>query len=83
LREWRGREGATTALPLENAFLSFGHGNCSGGAHLDAAFAAQAFLFIDRRGFVILHLKDAHRADIDTFFVTGAFIRVHFHTPSH
>jgi len=29
------------------------------------------------------HLKDADGADVDTFFVTAALIRVDFHAKSH
>jgi hypothetical protein len=66
-----------------NRVLDFGYDNCAGRADLDAALAAEAFLFIDRDCLAFLQLKDAHRTNIDTLFVPGALFVIDYHLPGH
>jgi hypothetical protein len=63
--------------------LYFGYRNRSRGTGLNAAFAAQALVFGYHYGFAVLHLKGAGGTDVDTFFIAGAFIHIHFNPPSH
>jgi hypothetical protein len=64
-------------------FLSFGNRDGAGRADLDAALAAQALIFIRHTRLVILHLKDADGANVNAFFVPGAFIGIHFNSKTH
>jgi hypothetical protein len=66
-----------------NAFLNLGYRDRPGRANFYTTFAAQAFVFIDDHGFVVLHLKDARGTNVDAFLVAGALIGIHFHPPSH
>jgi hypothetical protein len=64
-------------------WLSFSHRDGPRRADLYAALTAQALVLGYHDCFFILHFKDAGRTNVDAFFVTGAFVDVHFHTPRH
>jgi hypothetical protein len=63
--------------------LGFGDGDGGRGANLYAALAAQALILIDGDRFAFLHLENAHRTDIDAFFIPGALVSVNFYSPGH
>jgi hypothetical protein len=63
--------------------LGFGDGDGARGANLDAALTAQALILIDGDRFAVLHLENAHRTNIDAFFIPGALVGVDFHSPGH
>src|SRR4030042_1502294 len=66
-----------------NSFLNLGYRDRPGRTDFYTTFAAQAFVFIDWNGFVVLHLKDGRGTNVDAFLVPGALIGIHFHPPSH
>jgi hypothetical protein len=45
----------------------------------NTAFTPQALIGMNGNGFPVLQLKNIYRTDLNTFFVTYALIRVHFH----
>jgi hypothetical protein len=63
--------------------LGFSDGNRGRGANLYAALAAQALILIDGDRFAFLHLENAHRTNIDAFFIPGALVSVDFYPPGH
>jgi hypothetical protein len=63
--------------------LSLGYRDGLRGADLHAGLAAQTFIDIRHVGLIALHLQDACGADIDAFFIAGAFVHINFHFPSH
>jgi hypothetical protein len=63
--------------------LGLGNRNGARGADLDATLATQAFVLVHRVRFVAFHLKDAHRTDVNAFFIAGTFVFVNFNPPSH
>jgi len=66
-----------------NKCLGFSDGNRARGANLYAALAAQALILIDGDRFAFLHLENAHRTNIDAFFIPGALVMVDFYPPGH
>jgi hypothetical protein len=67
----------------EKVRLNFGDRDGPGRAHFDAALTAQALVLSHHTGFVILHLKDTHRTNVNAFLVAGALVFVHFNAPRH
>jgi hypothetical protein len=78
---------AMTPWPGQNQWLcnilGFFHGDGTGFADLDAAFASQAFFGIDRNRLAVLDFKYFHRAYIHALFTTFAFFCVNGHIKSH
>jgi hypothetical protein len=52
-------------------------------ADLYAAFTAEAFLFFDHDGLLVLELIDLNRAYFHTFPATHAFLDTHFRFVGH
>jgi len=78
------RPGIRPAFSVKgNKCLGFGDGNRARGANLYAALAAQALILIDGDRFAFLHLENAHRTNVDAFFIPGALVMVDFYPPGH
>jgi hypothetical protein len=52
-------------------------------ADLDAAFAAETFVRIDRNRFFIPKFVDVHRTNLDALSTSDAFFSVHFRFVNH
>jgi hypothetical protein len=63
--------------------LDFSDRDGAGRADLNAGLTAEALIFVYRNGFAFLHLKDAGGANVNAFFIAGAFICINFDTKSH
>jgi hypothetical protein len=63
--------------------LSFGYSDGPGRAHLDAALTTQALVLGHHTGFVGLHLKNAHRTNVNALLVAGALVFINFNAPRH
>jgi hypothetical protein len=57
-------------------FLDFRNGDGLRLTNLGTAFAAETFLGVYGLGFSILHLKNVHRTDLDTFLAALTFLFV-------
>jgi len=66
-----------------NERLGFGDRDRRRGANLYTALAAQALILVDGDRFAFLHLENAHRTNIDAFFIPGALVMVDFYPPGH
>jgi hypothetical protein len=56
--------------------LNFFYNDGAGFANFHTAFTAQAFIHVNRNGFVVLKLENTHRAGIHAIGITGAFVGV-------
>jgi hypothetical protein len=61
----------------------FGDGDCFVLTDLDAAFAADTFVRVDRNGFFILNFAHIYRTDINAFSTTNTSSNVRFRFLSH
>jgi hypothetical protein len=63
--------------------LEFSDRDGAGRADLDAGLTAQALIFVHHSRLVTLHFQDADGANVNAFFVAGAFICINFDTKTH